>query len=125
MRSYPIPIFIGCSGVDDQQKFAFVIAINEQIVNHRAVFAGQSRIMRLSVNEFCNIISCQAINKRNRVFALDKKLAHVRNVKQPRMLARGKMFGNHARILHWHIPTAKINHFPAQIPMRFVKRRFL
>ena len=82
--------------------------------------------MRLSVNQFRDIVRRQFINELDRVFALDVDFAHMRNVEKSRMAACRQVFGNHARrVLHRHMPAAEINHFAAQFTMRVVERRFL
>ena len=53
-------------------------------------------------------------------------LAHVRHIKKRRLRPAPQVFLDHARrVLHGHIPTAKIDHFRAEGEMQVIQRRTL
>ncbi len=63
------------------------------------------------------------IDEGNCVTAADVDFTHVRNIEQPRVRARAKMFSHGAGgVLDRHVPAAKFNHAPAQTTMKIVER---
>src|SRR4051812_35605418 len=101
-------------------------AIDKQVVNDRAALGRESGVLSLTVNELRGVVRADAIDEGYRVSAANLYLAHVRNVEEARARARpGVLFARAGGVLHGHVPTAKLDHAPAESAVRRVERRLL
>ncbi len=119
----PREVLIRRARVHHQEQLLRPEPIDQQIVHHAAFLVRKRRVMCLSVNELRDVIGRDRIHKIDRTVALDPDLAHMRDVKKARVRAAAHMLFDHARILHGHVPPAKIDHLPAQRAMHRIQRR--
>src|ERR1700754_3749517 len=91
-------------------------AINEQVVDDRALFGGQRGVLRLAVDEFGDVVRGQPVHKRDSVVTADVDLAHVRDVEEAGVRSGTQVFFDSAGgILNGHIPAAEIDHAAAHL----------
>ena len=123
MRRDPFPVFFSRARVYHQKQFLRPETIHQKVVNHAAIGACKRRIMCLTVNEFCYVVGRNTINKPDRILADHPDLAHVRHVKQTGTCAAAHVFlDNASRVLHRHVPAAKIDHSSAKLSMCRIQR---
>ena len=96
--------------------------MHQQVIDKRALFIHQARIVGLPDDQFRGVIAGDVLDQRQRLRPADFNFAHVADVKQPGSRARGHMLGHDARILHGHVPAAKIDHFGFEAAVYAVQR---
>ena len=116
-------ILVDVRSVDDHQH-PIVGAIDETVVDNRAVFAKYGGVLRLSRPERCDIVRRNVIDERHRLRPAHDELAHVAHVEQARFLAhRFVLGGDPGRVLHRHLESSERHHLGAQSNVQVVKRR--
>ena len=115
------------AGVDDHQPVRsgrrVRQAIDEHIVQNATIVAGDERVADLAGLLLGGATSDERIQKRASPRAVKSQATHVRDVKQPRRGARGRMLGDDRRVLHRHRPAREIDHSPAVRGVPTVQRR--
>ena len=82
--------------------------------------------MCLAVDELRDVIRGDAVDEGDRVAPLDPDLAHVRHVEQAGSgSGRHVLFDDAGFVLNGHLPSAEVDHLPAESFMHFVQRSFL
>ncbi len=123
MRRDPFPVFFSRACIDDQQQVVCCETINHQIVNDRALWRCQCRVLRLTVDEFTDVVRGDAIDESDSIGATNVDLTHMRDVEQSGVGSCAQVFFDRpGGILHGHIPAAEVDHASTQLPVGAVKR---
>lgn len=78
--------------------------------------------MRLTIDQFRNVVGSQTIDESDRVTAANVNLAHVRHIEKSRVCARAQMFFDRTGgILDGHVPTAEVDHASTKLPVGVVE----
>ncbi len=99
--------------------------VKDEVIDHAALLVEHQRILPLPDFQFLDVIGQKAIEKGMSVNALDKKFAHVGNVKNTGGFPHRLVLLNNAGVLHWHLPSAKLNQARAQFLVSIEKGGFL
>ncbi len=107
----PAPVLVAIRRVDDQHKVIAAQPIEVGIVHGAAMFVGDERILRLAGPECTGVIGQHVQQERLGTSPGYAKAAHVRDVEQPGLSARGEVFlDDAALVLDRHIPAAEFHH---------------
>ena len=111
------------SGVHDEQRVERSQPIRDQVVDDPAAVVRQQRVLRLAVGEPREVVREQALEQLGLPRALDVELPHVRDVEDAAVAAHGKVLGDHALVLHGHLPAGEGNHACTERDMAVVQGR--
>jgi len=112
-------------GVDDEEEVIAFEAIDQEVVNERALRCQEPRVLRLSRLEPRRVVAGDPLHRGQRVFAGEFELAHVADVEQAGARANGHVFVGDAGVFERHVPSAKGNHLGARRAVASVERRLL
>ena len=98
-------------------------AVDQQVVDERALLGGQPRVVRLADLQLRRVVAGDPLDSGERIAAGHLDLAHVADVEEADAGANGKVLVRDARILHGHVPAAERHHAGAQRDMTRVQRR--
>ncbi len=121
----PGVVLLNVAGVDDEEEVRGGQAVDEQVVDKRALRRQQARILRLPDLQLRGVVARDALHRRQRVPAGDLDLAHVADVEEAGARAHGHVLVGDARILDRHVPAAERTHLGAGAAMAGVERRLL
>jgi hypothetical protein len=93
--------------VDDEQVVVGADPVGDQVVDDAAALVREQRVLRLAVADPVEVVREQRLEQLVGVRALDVELAHVRDVEDAAVGANGPMLGDHALVLHRHLPACK------------------
>ena len=96
-----------------------------QIVDDPTVLVEQHRIAQAAVGEHLQLAGEQCLERRVGALAVDRQLAHVADVEQPRTLTSPQMFGDDAFILDRHLIAGERHHPRAMRPVPRIERQSL
>ena len=106
----PEKVFLDFGGIDQKQVVVLLEPVAEQVVDDSAPLVEQQGVLALAVSKLGDVVCEQPVEPRLRLRAGDKNLAHVGDVKQPRLAADRPVLLEDAVVLDGHPPAAKINH---------------
>jgi hypothetical protein len=113
-------IFLLIRGIDAEEEVLIVYLVDQNVIYKTAVLIEQSRVVRLPLFEPRRVIGGDVIHQLKRLWATNLNFAHMADVKQACGCAHGLVLIEDPRILHRHVPAAKIDHFGAASAVRFV-----
>jgi hypothetical protein len=117
----PCQIDLGPGSIQDQQILAIRDSEDVEIVHDPSSLVTHERVLALTHRESLHIIGHDPVQESRGGFAGDDNLAHVRDVEHTRRLTHREMFVHDARVLHRHLPAAKVNQAGTQFLMGMVK----
>ena len=88
--------------------------IDDQVIDHAALFVQHQRVLPLPDGEFRDIVGEEVVEECPGVRAADEKFAHVGDIENPGGFADSFVFLDDAGVLHGHIPAAEIDEPRAQ-----------
>ena len=97
--------------------------IRDQVVDDPTRVVRQQRVLGLAVGEPREVVREQALQQLGLPRALDVELPHVRDVKDATVAAHGKVLGDHALVLHGHLPAGEGNQACTERDMAVVEGR--
>ena len=83
----------------------------------------EQRVLRFTVREPREIVREQALQELCLPRSLDVDLAHVGDIEDATVAPNGEMLGNHAFVLHRHLPTGERHHAGTERDVAVVQRR--
>ena len=107
------PVLFAVGRIDHQEVFPFDETVKIGIVHGAAGFIGDDRVLGSGGPqvERLDVVGEHVLEEWNGSGPPDDEPAHMRNVEEPRALARGQVFlHDPGRVLERHFPTAKIHH---------------
>ena len=113
------------AGVDHQQKMRRAEAVDQQVIDERALRRQQTGVLRLSDGELRRVVGRDALDRGERVLAGDLDLAHMADVEDSSAVADGGMFVREAAVLDRHVPSAERDHSGARHAVTGIERRLL
>ncbi len=114
MGLHPCKIDIDERGIDHQQILFLLVAVDDQVVDHAAILIQEEGVLALADIEPLHVVCQEVIQPLPRAASADKKLPHVRNIKEPRRRAHGLVLVHDAGVLHRHVPSAESDDFCAE-----------
>jgi len=124
IRSDVLEVVILIACVHAQQIVRVRNLMNEQVVHESAALGHQARVVRLSNNQFCRVIAAHLLDEMEGLRTSDFDFAHVTYIKQSGTSANRFVLSENARIFERHLPSAEVNHFCAQTPMKRIQSCF-
>ena len=124
VRLNPAPVLLDVAGVDDEQEVLGRPPVDEDVVDDRALWRRQRRVLDLPDREPRGVVARQLLDGRQGIRAGDLDLAHVADVEQPDALAHREVLGRDAGVLDGHVPAAERHHARAQRDVRGVEGGF-
>ena len=73
----PLEVGLAVGGIDDQQVAVLAQAVDDQVVDHAALFVREQRVLGVANLELRDVIREQVLEQLLRLWALDLDLAHV------------------------------------------------
>ncbi len=84
--------------------------VGDQVVDRTAVLVEKQRVLRLAHADPAQIVREHRLKELERRGAAHLELPHVAHVEDAGVLAHRAMLGDHAFVLHGHLPTRERNH---------------
>jgi hypothetical protein len=123
VRRDPAKVFLDVRRVDDEQEMAVGEAVDQQVVDERALFCGQPRVVRLTDLQPRRVVAGDVLDRAESIAAGHLDLAHVADVKESDARANGQVLVRDAGVLDRHIRAAKRHHPGAEGNVARVERR--
>ncbi len=122
----PLPVLLAVGGVDDEQEVVASEHIQVGVVDGAAVLVGDDRILGMARHQCPGIVGQRLEEERFGAAAGDAEAAHVGDVEQSGMAARGEVLADDpGRVLHRHVPAAEPDHLGARRLVPAVQDGFL
>ena len=103
----PVEVGLAVRGVDDEQVPVRVEAVGDQVVDDAAVVVREQRVLRVAGLELRDVVREQLLEELPRLRPLDLELAHVRDVEDAGVGPDRLVLGDHALVLHRHLPAGE------------------
>jgi hypothetical protein len=85
-------------------------AIDQQVVDERALRRGQARILDLANLQLGRVVRGDVLHRLERALPRNFNFAHMRDVEQPRRGPYRHVLGGDAGILDGHVPASERDH---------------
>ena len=118
----PVAVSVDPRGVDHEQQVIVVDPVRDEVVDGTAVLVEEQRVLRLAHADPAQVVREHRLEIVERRRAAHLELAHVAHVEDAGMLAHRAVLGDHAFVLHGHLPTRKRNHPGPGCQVPVVKR---
>src|SRR5438270_7453382 len=115
MREYMRAVLRDVRGVHDHHVFTVADAVDDHVVDDRAVLVGEQAVPRLARREACDVARDEAIEVRPGTATLEEELAHVREIEETGVSAHRTMFGDDALVLDRHLVARERHHLRAEL----------
>ncbi len=97
--------------------------VGDQVVDDPAVLVRQQRVLRLAGLDPVEVIRERRLQELVGMWPLHLELAHVRDVEDAGIGPHRAVLGDHALVLHGHLPAGERNHSRSERDMPSVERR--
>jgi len=114
---------VAVAGVDDEEEGAVAEAVDDEVVDDPARLRRQERVLRAAVRDAIDVVREDGLEERLRRRPVDVELPHVRHVERARAGAHRDVLGDHALVLHRHLPAGERDHPCAERNVRVVEWR--
>ena len=91
-----------------------VEAVDDQVVDDSAGLGRQQRVLRLARRQAVDVVREHRLQQVACGRPFDLELAHVRDVEDPGVRADSLVLGDHALVLHGHLPAGERDHARAE-----------
>ena len=121
----PRGVLVAVARIDDQPVVVGGTAVNDEIVNNAARVVAEHGVLDVAVLHGGDVRGDELLHVCDRVGALEPQLAHVRHVKESRLLPHGHVLGEHTGgVLHGHQKAAELNDLSARVHMGLIQGCF-
>ena len=118
----PVPDLGAVRGVGDH-RVAVRPLVHEHVIQHAAGLVADQAVPHLHLLHAGDGIREDVFEQVPRVRPAEVEPGHVRDVEQAAAGADGRVLGDHARVLHGHVPAGERDHPCAEGDVRAVERR--
>jgi hypothetical protein len=105
----PHEVFGDIPGIDDKHVMPVSQPVDQHIINDRALFGYECRILSASNRELRSIIRAYMLDGSKRIVSGYLNLSHVTGVKESGGFSDSKMLLRQAGIFHRHFPARKVH----------------
>ena len=119
----PLEVGLAVRRVDDQEVAAALDAVDDQVVDDPAGLVRQERVLRAADVDLVDVVREEPLQRSRHLRPLELESAHVRDVEDAAVLAHGPVLGDHALVLHGHLPAGERHHARAERDVALVERR--
>ena len=117
----PGEVLVGVRGVDDEQIFVLLQAIDQQVIDKGSLGGRQGRVLNHAGIEARGIIGRQVLNEGQCVRTFDQNFPHVPDIEQSGPGPDGHVFVDDSLEFDGHFPAEKLNHPAPEFLVEYIQ----
>ncbi len=123
--AHPVEVFFARPGIDDEEIFVFAEAMDDDVIDERALGIEKSGVLRLPDRQAGRVVHGDVLDGGERLRPGEPDVSHVADVEDADPSADRVVLGHDAAgggVLHGHVPAIEFDHLGAHLAVDGVER---